>query len=488
MRRSRFTGTEALVRSVPVHADGHRHHGYGKGYGQPAGEPLLGFEGVAPSSEDTVIVPPGYRADVLIAWGDPVSNGPAFKQDGSNTADEQAQQWGMHNDGIVYFPINGSSKHGIIVQNHEYTDDGMLFTDGVANWSAEKTAKSQNAHGVGIIEVKRRRGAWEVVRPSRFARRITAQTPIEIGGPLAGHALLQTNADPAGTTVLGTINNCAMGYTPWGTYLACEENFNGYFNGPPIVSGTLLARYGIGPIAATGTQWFTTDARFDVAAEPNESNRFGWVCEINPFDPNSTPVKRTALGRLKHEGAWVQEARDGRVVVYMGDDQAFEYIYRYVSNQPWRKSLRRGINPLDDGILYVARFDANGTGAWLPLTPDTVGWPSGGDPRQHAWRGRHRRRHEDGPAGVDRHLSRRVDGGRHAHEQLRLERARHGHGCSGGRRQSSGEQRVRTHHSLGLRHRLHRADVLVGHLRPRRRPRRRGSRRLDDQRRQVRVS
>jgi secreted PhoX family phosphatase len=373
-----FTGTDALVRTMPVHADGQHHHGYGKGYGRPAGTPLLGFEGVAPSSEDTVIVPPGYRADVLIAWGDPVSNGPAFRQDASNTAEEQAEQWGMHNDGLVFFPLNGSSSHGLIVQNHEYTDDGLLFPDGIANWDANKTAKSQNANGVGIIEVKRRRGRWEVVRPSRYARRITAQTPIEIAGPAAGHPLLQTNADPAGTTVLGTLNNCAMGYTPWGTYLTCEENFNGYFLGPAATPGTIEARYGIGN--APVNRWHNTDTRFSLAAEPNEPNRFGWVCEINPFDRNSTPVKRTALGRIKHEGAWVQEARDGRVVVYMGDDERFEYIYRYVSRQPWRKSLRQGINPLDDGTLYVARFDANGTGEWLPLTPDNpalAGWSLG---------------------------------------------------------------------------------------------------------------
>ena len=371
-----LSGADVLARAVPVHADGRIHHGYGKGFGTAAGEPLLGFTGIPVSSADEVVVPEGYHAAVLIAWGDPVSDGPAFLPDASNSADDQARQWGMHNDGIVYFPINGSSKHGLIVQNHEYTDDGLLFPDGVANWNAEKTAKSQHAHGVGIIEVRRRRGAWEVVRPSRYARRITARTPIEIGGPAAGHELLKTAFDPGGATVLGTVNNCAMGYTPWGTYLACEENFNGYFKvaGAPA-TGTPLQRYGIG--TSPTTPWWETDERFNADLHPNEPNRFGWVTEINPWDPRSTPVKRTALGRVKHEGAWVQEARDGRIVVYMGDDQVFEYIYRYVSNQPWRKSLRQGISPLDDGILYVARFDANGTGTWLPLTPDNpalAGW------------------------------------------------------------------------------------------------------------------
>jgi uncharacterized protein len=347
-------------------------------------KPLLGFEGISVSSTDEVVVPKGYTAEVLIAWGDPVSNGPAFKQDASNTAAEQAHQWGMHNDGVVYFPIVGSQR-GLIVQNNEYTDDGLLFPDGVNNWTQEKTNKSLNAHGVSIIEVarrsgfqfdlRRRRGKWDVVRPSRFARRITGMTPIEIGGPAAGDPLLVTSEDPTGTRVLGTLNNCAMGHTPWGTYLACEENFNGYFRKTGAQTN-LEKRYGI-TASGAGYLWHTTDKRFRVDEEPNEPNRFGWVVEIDPFRPQSTSVKRTALRRLKHEGAWVQEARNGKVVVYMGDDERNEYIYRYVSNLPWKQARQQGINPLDDGILYVAKFHSDGTGEWLPLTTDNprlAGW------------------------------------------------------------------------------------------------------------------
>lgn len=377
-------GIEALLKAVPASADeGAEEAGQADEDGGRR-RPVLGFESVPVSSADTVVVPKGYSAEVLIAWGDPVSHGPAFKQDGSNSADEQARQWGMHNDGMVYFPIVGSQR-GIIVQNNEYTDDGLLFPDGVNNWTPEKTKKSLNAHGVSIIEVtkrtgfpwdwRRRRGKWDVVRPSPFGRRITGLTPIEIGGPAAGDARLITSEDPTGKRVLGTLNNCAMGYTPWGTYLACEENFNGYFrkNGPQT---PLEKRYGI-TAAGFGYLWHTTDKRFRTDEEPNEPNRFGWVVEIDPFRPNSTPVKRTALGRLKHEGAWVQEARNGRVVVYMGDDERNEYIYRFVSNLPWRQARRQGISPLDDGILYVAKFHADGTGEWLPLTPDNprlAGW------------------------------------------------------------------------------------------------------------------
>ena len=329
--------------------------------------PLLGFEGIAPSTADTVVLPEGYSWDVLVAWGDPVSNGPAFAQDASNTAADQERQWGMHNDGIVYFPFPFLGNwRGLIVQNHEYTDDGLLFPDGVANWTADKTRKSQAAHGVGVIEVYKSWDGWKVRRPSHYARRITGYTPIKIAGPAAGHPLLQTTADPSGQNVLGTINNCAMGFTPWGTYLACEENFNGYFR--KTTNGPLEARYGILPTSIY--RWYTTDTRFDLDVEPNEANRFGWVTEIDPFKPQSTPVKHTGLGRLKHEGAWVEETDDKRVVVYMGDDERFEYIYRYVSNDPWKKAFKKGKHPLDDGILYVAKFNADGTGNWLPLTTD----------------------------------------------------------------------------------------------------------------------
>jgi hypothetical protein len=377
-------GISALLKAVPASAQN-------KGRGPR--KPLLGFQSVPVSTADTVVIPPGYTAEVLIAWGDPVSNGPAFKQDASNSAADQARQWGMHNDGLVYFPIDGS-RHGLLVQNHEYTDDGLLFADGVANWNAEKTNKSLHAHGVSIIEIRRGRDRndhdkhrwrspwhgkdsdWRIVRGSKYARRITGQTPIRIGGPAAGDPRLRTGADPTGKLVLGTLNNCAMGFTPWGTYLACEENFNGYFQKTLANRTPLELRYGISPFGS-GFRYFTTHPRFNADTEPNEPNRFGWVTEIDPFEPKSMPVKRTALGRIKHEGAWVQETKAGKIVVCMGDDERNEYIYRYVSNLPWRVARRRGINPLDDGILYVAKFHDSGFGEWLPLTPSNpalAGW------------------------------------------------------------------------------------------------------------------
>ena len=360
-----FTGIDAVFGAVPASAASNV-------VSKPPKSKLLGFEAIPTSTLDTVVVPKGYTANVLVAWGDPVSDGPAFKQDASNTAAEQAQQWGMHNDGVVYFPIQGSSR-GLLVQNNEYTDDGLLFTDGTAAWTAEKTNKALNAHGVSIVEItKQRGGQWRVERPSTYARRITGQTPIDIVGPAAGDARLKTSADTTGTRVLGTLNNCAMGFTPWTTYLACEENFNGYFNRTisPDTRSNIEKRYGIAPFGNPGAKYWTTHARFNADVEPNEPNRFGWVVEIDPFDPTSTPKKRTALGRLKHEGAWVQEAYDGRIVVYMGDDERNEYLYRYVSAYEWEAMLAYGVSPLDDGTLYVAKFHADGTGEWLPLTPD----------------------------------------------------------------------------------------------------------------------
>jgi uncharacterized protein len=361
-----FGGVSALLKAVPASAN-------------IIAGPLVRFQGIPVSTADTVVVPAGYTAEVLIAWGDPVSKGPEFMQDASNSAADQALQYGSHSDGLVYFPIEGS-RRGLLVQNNEYTDDGLLFPDGVANWNAEKTEKSMNAHGVSVIEIRKdlKTRKWHVVRPSKYARRITAQTPIKIGGPAAGDDRLKTSDDPTGKLVLGTLNNCAMGFTPWGTYLSCEENFHGFFfrTTNPDQRTALEKRYGISPFNS-GLRWHTTHPRFNADLEPNEPNRFGWVVEIDPFHPTSTPVKRTALGRFKHEGAWVQEAKGGKVVVYSGDDERNEYIYRYVSNLPWRLARWRGINPLDDGILYVAKFHEDGKGEWLSLTPDNpalAGW------------------------------------------------------------------------------------------------------------------
>jgi secreted PhoX family phosphatase len=336
---------------------------------QGRAQSLIGFTAVPASTADGVIVPPGYVAEVIYAWGDPVSDGPAFKTDASNTAEEQALQAGMHHDGMHYFPLRRGGKdsaHGLLVMNHEYTDDGLLHADGMETWTADKVRKSQAAHGVSVVEVRLDRGHWQIVRPSPLARRVTASTPMRIDGPAAGHPLMQTAADSAGRLALGTFANCAHGRTPWGTYLACEENFHAYFVNRSGAIPALQRRYGITDKGA-GLRWHEHDERFDAARHPNEPNRFGWVVEIDPYDPRQQPVKHTALGRFNHEGAAVTLARDGRVVVYMGDDQRFEYVYKFVSRRPWDRANGAAASVLSEGTLHVARFDADGTGEWIPL-------------------------------------------------------------------------------------------------------------------------
>jgi secreted PhoX family phosphatase len=331
--------------------------------------PLFGFKGVPAGTADTVVVPEGYIAQVIAAWGEPVGatgGSPAFRFDGGNTAAEQEVQMGMHHDGIHFYPLEGS-RSGLLVMNHEYADDGLLHPDGMATWNADKVRKSQAAHGVSVIEVEQKDGRWQVVRPSRWARRITASTPMSFGGPAAGHALLKSAADPAGMRVLGTLNNCGSGITPWGTYLTCEENFIGYFNGPDAPSAQ-ERRWGLRKGGA-GYRWHEHDERFDATRHPNEPHRFGWVVEIDPMDPQSTPVKRTALGRAAHEGATVALTKDKRAVVYSGEDARFEYIYKFVSRDAVKPGgARANATLLDHGTLYVARFDADGKGRWLAVT------------------------------------------------------------------------------------------------------------------------
>lgn len=332
--------------------------------------PLLGFKSVPVSTADRISVPEGYIARVIAAWGEPVGlagQNPAFRHDGGNSAAEQEAQLGMHHDGIHFYAQDGS-RGGLLVMNHEYVDDGLLHLDGNKTWSADKVRKAQAAHGVSVLEVRDGGSAvWEVVRPSRWARRITASTPMAFGGPAAGHALLRTAADPSGTRPLGTINNCGSGRTPWGTYLTCEENFIGYFKGPdqPNAHET---RWGLRKGDPVGYRWSEHDERFDAAKHPNEPNRFGWIVEIDPFDPASTPVKRTALGRAAHEGATVAVTRDGRAVVYSGEDARFEYIYKFVSRDAIKPGgFRENAQLLDHGTLSVARFNADGGGQWLAL-------------------------------------------------------------------------------------------------------------------------
>ena len=357
----------------------------------PGGSGFLGFTEVPPSSADTIVVPAGYTFKVILPWGTPLSgSGPAFQEDASNTAADQAEQVGFNHDGIHYFGFPGlENRRALLVMNHEYTDASQIYTAAqgstITNDAAgrEKVRKAVEAHGVTVFELRRdNNSSYRGLQGSPFNRRITGNTPVTFSGPItSSHPLLQSTVTPA---PLGTLNNCGSGYTPWNTYLACEENFNGYFgaNGA-FTAQPIESRYGI-TSSGFGYNWHIAEPRFDLNANRNEPYRFGWVVEIDPFNPTSVPVKRTALGRFKHEGATCTESA-GHVCVYSGDDENGDYLYKYVSNGPWAQMFTNGQHPLDFGKLYVAKFNADGTGSWLLLEhgngPLTVanGWADQAD-------------------------------------------------------------------------------------------------------------
>jgi len=338
--------------------------------------PALTFTELAHGVDENMHVAQGYRADVVIRWGDKVlGDAPAF-QAGAQDAGGQSRQFGYNNDYIGYFPLptgSNNSEHGLLVVNHEYTNAELMFPGVLKKTkndqvTAEQAAIEIEAHGCSVIEVKKQDGRWQVVENSPYARRITGTTPIKVVGPAAGHEWMKTSGDATGRLVLGTLNNCAGGKTPWGTVMIGEENFNGYFGGPAetLPDAAQYKRYGIS--SKSWYAWWKYVDRFDVSKEPNEPNRFGWMVEFDPYDPTSLPVKRTALGRFKHEGATAAVNGDGRLVVYSGDDQRFDYLYRFVSDGRFN-SHQRAANAalLDAGTLFVAKFSEDGTLRWLPL-------------------------------------------------------------------------------------------------------------------------
>ncbi len=347
------------------------------GWNSQAGTALIGFTPV-PNAEGGGAWPSiaeEYQFDVLIPWGEPLEpNGPAYQYP-PNAAD-QAKQIGIGHDGMWFFPLamgkfnRGANDHGMLAINHEFGTNQHVLGKALPE-SLEDVRVSQHAHGVSCVEIKKIDGKWQTVVSDR-ARRIHVNTPVAFSGPVAGHALLETRA---GNIPLGTVNNCANGHTPWGTYLTCEENFNGYFGATNAnetwTPNEAHARYGFSDGGA-GYSWHRFDARFDLSNSDyhNEENRFGWIVEIDPMDANQMPVKRTALGRFKHEGIALTEGRGGRVVGYMGDDQRFDYIYKFVSEGNWRSMFDAGKHPLDHGKLYVARFNDDNSGEWLELTID----------------------------------------------------------------------------------------------------------------------
>jgi len=333
----------------------------------------LGFTETPHVYDSTHHVAPGYDAKVLLRWGDAVEAGAPPFDPMNQTAAAQAKQFGYNCDYIGFLPLPAGSKNGdrgLLTVNHEYTNPHLMFPDVARN---QKLTKAQAeiemaAHGHSIVEIVKQDGAWTVVGGSKYNRRIHVGTPMRISGPAAGHDRLKTNADATGTMALGTINDCAGGHTPWGTVLIAEKNFHGYFGGDPGKTSEArnYKRYGLN--AKSRYSWADYHDRFNLEKEPNEPNRFGWMVEIDPYDPESTPVKRTALGRFKHEGATTVINRDGRIVVYTGDDQRFDYIYKFVSSGRYDANNRAANSALlDNGTLFVAKFSTNGRLDWLPL-------------------------------------------------------------------------------------------------------------------------
>jgi uncharacterized protein len=363
------------------------------GTAQPAAARILGassaksaaklaFTAISPVAVDTdaVTVPKGFRWDPIIRWGDPILRGAAAFDPAAQTGKSQAGQFGYNCDYLDIIETNARGTRALLVANHEYTNEEIMFPPGMDEEEVIRAAWA--AHGMSVVRLRRtRRGEkWTYTKRAKVNRRITLDTPFKFDGPAAGSDLLKTAEDPSGRRVRGTMNNCSGGTTPWGTVLSGEENFDQYF----VAAGVdeREARYGLAD-DQDERNWRSVDPRWD-ATNPdyvNEPNRFGWIVEIDPSRPESTPVKHTAMGRFKHEGANVIVNGDGRVVAYMGDDQRFDYVYRFVSKKKFRRgsgssAARHNRMLLSEGDLSVARFTgdglgdgvSDGTGEWLPLT------------------------------------------------------------------------------------------------------------------------
>ncbi|MCB9868172.1 MAG: PhoX family phosphatase [Phycisphaerales bacterium] len=336
----------------------------------------LTFAEIQHGLDGTHHLPAGYTAQVLVRFGDPLFGAtPAFAP-GKADAQAQERQFGADNDFLAFMPLPSAGdvdQRGLLCANHERSTAALMWRNmasqrAQADRSAAQCAHEMSAQGMSIVEVRQRHGRWELVRNSAYNRRITARTTrMTVGGPAAGHPRMRTRDDPSGRQVIGTLNNCAGGVTPWGTILTCEENIHFYFLGDPAQhpEAAALRRYGFG--GRLFYAWGRHVDRFHLQKEANEPNRFGWVVEVDPYDPKSVPVKRTALGRFKHEGATTAISHDGRVVVYLGDDERFEYLYKFVSEGRY-DAMNRVANRdlLERGTLYVARFEAERM-HWLPL-------------------------------------------------------------------------------------------------------------------------
>ncbi|MBU0642576.1 MAG: PhoX family phosphatase [Alphaproteobacteria bacterium] len=330
------------------------------------------FKPIDIATDHDIHVPEGYQWKVLARWGDALFSDAqdAYSPETGVDVSKSDRVFGENTDGMELF-TDGDKQ--IITVNSEYVNPKINLpaaSEGMPQ-NADEVMLLKNMQGVTVMEVADTGNGYEIVVDSPYNRRITHETQMTMDGPAAGSDLVKTNADPEGMSPKGTMNNCGSGKTLWGTYLTCEENFNGYFGATGEYDVTdEFKRYGIGGEGRYAYEKF--DPRYDLSKEPNEPNRHGWVTEVNPLDPNSTPIKHTALGRFKHENAEMVQAADGRVVVYMGDDERGEFIYKFVSNGVYTEGgSTEGL--LSDGTLYVAKFNDDMSGEWLALTPETTG-------------------------------------------------------------------------------------------------------------------
>ncbi|WP_318485940.1 PhoX family protein [Photobacterium leiognathi] len=370
---------------------------------------VLNFDSIPGSLTDAVSIPPGYTAQVLVPWGTPLNaNGNVWKNDGTNDSTDQLNALGMHHDGMHFFPLNEASTDGLLCINHEYIDQQALHP----NWDKDaerakevrtdidEIRKEINAHGISVVRIQLKDNQWQLIDNDPLNRRYTGATVMDLSGPLAHSELTVTRFSPDGSQARGTLNNCGNGYTPWGTYLTCEENWPGYFTNTGTrteeqdrigISGTgkyLQGRYKWETLAGHDEERLDEFARFNLAPTGssslddyrNEANGHGYIVEIDPYTKNSRAKKRTALGRFRHEGCTFGKLEEGKpVVFYSGHDSRFEYLYKFESKALWDPAdaspsnrLLTGDKYMDEGTLYVARFNEDSTGTWLPLTLDSI--------------------------------------------------------------------------------------------------------------------
>ncbi|MEG3637916.1 PhoX family protein [Magnetococcus sp. PR-3] len=327
----------------------------------------------------------GYTVQPLLKWGDPLfPHSPVFDPT-NQTPEAQLTQFGYNNDFVEFMPLplgSDNANHGLLCVNHEYTSTPAMFPlhqrhNRDPKVLARLVGVEMAAQGHSIVEIRREQpgSSWEVLRDSRYNRRIsTLQTAIEISGPAAGDEQMKTAQDPTGKLCIGTMSNCSGGVTPWGTLLLGEENFNYNFSGEPEKTEDPSRYLEMGIRSGYGNRWYMVDPRFNINRTPNESNRFGWVVEVDPYNPDAPPIKRTALGRFKHEAATCATLPDGRLAIYSGDDSRHEFLYRFVTRDAWNPQDRSANKALlDHGILSVAKFEEDGSLTWLPLIQGDLG-------------------------------------------------------------------------------------------------------------------